>query len=296
MSQKKSEEQINSTQLSIIPAGTQIVFVIYKIVMHTLGSLVMKTINERSDVNKDKLFEELLRNIICVFLKYTLLDEDTQDMLRKRMNCMIYKLSEGKDDITATFSKLGKYVESIYQNLQERFPNIECVHLMSKAIETNCVDESVWNSILSDLKQINQSIELPSFTKQEFLPSQEQLIPEEMQIHYYIASNQFHKMISKRINMPRKQVCNTSDAIESITYIHNAKQESAFENQKELFKQQKKVDQHGPQTSLLIVYLIQKRRLEEREDDERRQCCLEEGLLFKTFWFEFDVWRWSSSL
>ena len=60
MSQKKSEEEMTSTKLSIMPAGTQIVFVIFEIVMHTLESLVMKTINERSDVNKDQLFEEFV--------------------------------------------------------------------------------------------------------------------------------------------------------------------------------------------------------------------------------------------
>ena len=54
--------------------------------------------------------------------------------------------------------------------------------------------------------------------------------------------------------MPRKQVFNTSDAIESITYIHNAKQESAYENQKKLFKQQKKVDQDGHVRELLLFH------------------------------------------
>ena len=124
LSPKKSEEEMTSTKLSMMPAGAQIVFVIFEIAKHTLESLVMKTINERSDVNKDKLFEELLRNIICVFLKYAHLDEDTTDLLKKRMNCMIYKLSKERDDITATFSKLGKDVESIYQNLLEMFPTL----------------------------------------------------------------------------------------------------------------------------------------------------------------------------
>ena len=166
-SENNSDRQITSTQLSIIHARTQIVFAILEMVMHTLQGFVMKTVNETMDLNKDQLFEELLRNIICVLLKYTHLDEDTTNLVKIRISCIINKMSEEKDYITATFSKLGNDVESIYQNLQEMFPNIECVQLMSKAIEANCGDEIVWNSIISDLKEINQTIEPRAFTRHE---------------------------------------------------------------------------------------------------------------------------------
>jgi hypothetical protein len=165
---------------------------------------------------------------------------------------MIIKLSDEKDDITATFSKLGKDVESIHLNLQEMFPNIECVQLMSKAIEANSVDESCWDSIyLLYLKEFNETIKPHNLTKHKLFPSQKHLIQEQMKMHYCNASDQFHKMLSKmtNIDLPRKQVFNPSDAIQSITNIHNEKLESAILNQKEAFKQQKKVDWRLADTS-----------------------------------------------
>ena len=52
-SQKNLDRQITSTQLSSIPARTQIFFVIIKIVIHMIEGLVKKTKNEKMDMNKD---------------------------------------------------------------------------------------------------------------------------------------------------------------------------------------------------------------------------------------------------
>jgi hypothetical protein len=109
------------------------------------------------------------------------------------------------------------------------------------------------NSFVPQLKTEYTNIETRTF---EFLASQELLIPEDLKIHYYISSNQFHKMMDKLTNpaLPKKNVVNLCDAIESITYIQNEKLQTEYAWQKEVFKQHKKVDKNGVVREMLLFH------------------------------------------
>merc|ERR1711892_853887 len=54
--------------------------------------------------------------------------------------------------------------------------------------------------------------------------------------------------------LPRKQVYNPSDSIESITYIHNEKLEAEYLNQKEAFKYQNKTNKHGDVREIFLFH------------------------------------------
>merc|ERR1712106_627246 len=99
-------------------------------------------------------------------------------------------------------------------------------HLMSVLNKDEIVSEHIWNPI-----QPNHEKEIKKIQTQKIFPTQELRIPEAMKLHYYIASIQFHKMITKIPNpaLPRKTVINPSDAIESIIYIHNEHTEAEYD-------------------------------------------------------------------
>ena len=92
--------------------------------------------------------------------------------------------------------------------------------------------------------------------KYEFFPSKEFLIPEDKKIHYFICSSKFHKMISKMTStaLPKKQVTNSYDSIESITYIKNKTLEAVYENRKEIFKHENKVDSNKNVNEVLLFH------------------------------------------
>ena len=83
-------------------------------------------------------------------------------------------------------------------------------------------------------EKTNKKIMPKDATTFELVPSQEHLIDPKMRIHYYMASNQFYRMLSKMTNssLPKKHLSNPQDAIESITYIHNENLEAEYDHQR----------------------------------------------------------------
>ena len=159
----------------------------------------------------------------------------TKSTMKDKKNLKLEYFMEEKDEVTGRFKELGEDVETTFGKLKERFPKVESTQIMCKAIEANFWRKTDWHLILSELEEINRNILPENLTKFEFFPSQEHLIEEDKKIHYYIASNQFHKMITKVTNsgLSNQQVINPCDAIESITYIHNEMLETNYADQKE---------------------------------------------------------------
>jgi len=80
-----------------------------------------------------------------------------------------------------------------------------------------------------------------------FLPSQEERFQEPELLHYFIASKLFYQnlMMIKNPDLPRKNITNPWDALNSVVYIRNPKLEMQFEAMKSKFKSEGKVNAFG---------------------------------------------------
>ena len=80
-----------------------------------------------------------------------------------------------------------------------------------------------------------------------FLPSQEETYREPELLHYFIASKLFYQnlMRIKNPDLPRKNINNPWDALNSVVYIRNPKLETQFEAMKSKFKSEGKVNAFG---------------------------------------------------
>ena len=108
---------------------------------------------------------------------------------------------------------------------------------MANALDISVSKSLDLNRIKRDLEETNRKFQ-PAFRCYKFFPSRTHEFNMENVVHSYIAGYQFHKMITKMLNapVPMRIVLNTSDAIESITYIENKQSSAAYEIQKEIFK------------------------------------------------------------
>merc|ERR1719320_712080 len=128
-----------------------------------------------------------------------------------------------------TNAKQQSDLEITFQTLKSRYSAVPEVTLMAKALE-------ITTSESFDIEEIEHELDKV--------------------IHSYIAGYQFHKMISKSSNapVPLRTILNTSDAIESITYIENDESTAAYEKQKALFKEQGKLNKDGKVDELLLFH------------------------------------------
>lgn len=146
-------------------------------------------------------------------------------------------------------------LESTYQLLKSRFSSVPSVTLMSKALEITSSKNFDMKQMEDELDEANKKNQR-KFKSYKFLPSREHEFDKDKVIHSYIAGYQFHKMITKSSNapVPLRTILNTSDAIESITYIENDDSTAAYEKQKDLLKQQGKVNENGQVDELLLFH------------------------------------------
>ena len=164
-------------------------------------------------------------------------------------------LRETSDEVIQSFAVHEN--NAMFANpLWKNFPNSQWLEKISVAIDADLKNGEKWEEILSQLVKFEGNMEIRKTTKYEMIPTEEHLIDDKLRIHFYIASNQFHKMLSKMTNaaLPKKYVMNSCDAIESITYIHNDKMELEYAIQKAVFKMQGKLNPHGNVKELLIFH------------------------------------------
>lgn len=96
----------------------------------------------------------------------------------------------------------------------------------------------------------------PKYRSYKFIPSREHEFEMGKVYHSYIAGYQFHKMIMKTTSAPMamRTILNISDAIHSINYIENDEIMMKYEKQRQLFKEQGKVNNHGEVDELLLFH------------------------------------------
>ena len=96
----------------------------------------------------------------------------------------------------------------------------------------------------------------PKYRSYTFTPSREHDFDMEKVYHSYIAGYQFQKMIMKTTSAPvaMRTILNISDAIHSIVYIENDEIMMKYEKQKQLFKEQGKVNNRGEVDELLLFH------------------------------------------
>ena len=96
----------------------------------------------------------------------------------------------------------------------------------------------------------------PKYRSYNFTPSREHDFNMEKVYHSYIAGYQFHKMIMKTSSAPMamRTILNISDAIHNIKYIENDEIMMKYEKQRQLFKEQGKVNNHGEVDELLLFH------------------------------------------
>ena len=96
----------------------------------------------------------------------------------------------------------------------------------------------------------------PKYRSYNFIPSREHDFDMGKVYHSYIAGYQFHKMIMKTTSAPvsMRTILNVSDAIHSIKYIENDEIMMKYEKQRQLFKEQGKVNNHGEVDELLLFH------------------------------------------
>ena len=91
-----------------------------------------------------------------------------------------------------------------------------------------------------------------------FIPSEEQsylCLPQF--IFYLMATKIFYQNADKSSNdpkLPRKRIINHWDSLDSLVHINNPDLEKNFENQKQLFENQGKVDKYGNVPELLLFH------------------------------------------
>lgn len=146
-------------------------------------------------------------------------------------------------------------LENTFQTLKSKYSAVPEVTLMSKALEITTSESYDIDQIEKELDEVNKRHQ-KKFESYKFVPSREHEFDKDKVIHSYIAGYQFHKMISKSSNapVPLRTILNTSDAIESITYIENNDSTAAYEKQKDLFKEQGKLNEDGKVDELLLFH------------------------------------------
>ena len=203
---------------------------------------VLQRIEENKYENLNQVFDDVeevlskkLRNEKQVDIgtqKLNYSQEDIEVManqMRKKINRIqenIFgqenNLQESKEKIEMKDIQHRQDLDKTFRKLQSKYPAVPPVTLMTKALDISLSKSLDWNCIQQELEEANK-IHKPKFKSYRFSQSREHEFDKENVIHSYIAGYQFHKMITKSSNapVPLRTIMNTSDAIESITYIEN---------------------------------------------------------------------------
>ena len=223
-------------------------------VFDDLDNILNKAIETRNKMNhvivKSKNFKMLTYN-----------QEDVEIMaarIRRKIYTMQETLFSGNTTDMGLDESLIVYkgdTDKIFQSLQKMFPLVPPEIIMAKALDISVSSSLDMNRIKMDLEETNRKYQ-PAFRSYKFLPSRTHEFNMEKAVHSYIAGYQFHKMITKMFNapVPMRNVLNPSDAIESIFYIENKQSSTAYEMQKEIFKQAGKLGKNGKVEEMLLFH------------------------------------------
>jgi len=160
-------------------------------------------------------------------------------------NCLSEIIEKGESD------------DAIFQKLKARYENVPDCILLAKALDISLSQEVDLECIEEELKELElRHLNQPKYRVYKFFPSRQHDFATEKVHHSYIAGYQFHKMITKSTSAPiaMRTILNMSDAIESITYIENDALNSIYEQQRELFQQQGKVNENGKVDEMLLFH------------------------------------------
>ena len=105
----------------------------------------------------------------------------------KEANILVQKEKELTTEIPneEIVNKMVQEVEQFYIEFEGRYPHLEGVMLMSKAIEAYEKKYSK-DAIIDPLDKQNGNIRPKYFTKHHSYPSQEMFVPPDQILHYYI--------------------------------------------------------------------------------------------------------------
>jgi len=164
--------------------------------------------------------------------------EDEKDQNRRRCKRRIiathpYKRQSSKAE-----------TEEIYFN--HPHSNIKSIENNINASSINHVNVSSSNSGTS--KKCRRNVFLPT-EESSYLDSPEI-------VNYFIASKTFHQNVDKGSNteLPRKKIKNHWDALESIVHLRNPEIEEEFEEQRQIFENEGKVDKYGNVPEYLLFH------------------------------------------
>lgn len=153
--------------------------------------------------------------------------------------------------------------EIIFSKLKSRYEHVPDVMLFAKALELSFGHNVDVKSIEEELEQREseeifreESDSKPKYRSYKFLPCRNHDFDMDKVQHSYIAGYQFHKMITKATTAPiaMRTILNMSDAIDSITYIENDETTSKYEEQRDLFVKEGKVNDTGKVEEMLLFH------------------------------------------
>ena len=245
------------------------------------GRRYLDDIAERIERDFYETIEEIMSDVNCVFEEAMKSDgqltfagrtlfykSEDIEFMASQLKIQFENL-QGKDCPVAPFQRRenglseiicqGENEDLIFEKLKARYENLpECI-LLAKALDINLSSGIDIGSIEAELleMELQRATEnRPKYRIYKFYPSREHDFDSDKVHHSYIAGYQFHKMITKTTSAPiaMRTILNMSDAIESITYIENDEAMVKYEKQRELFKEQGKVNDQGKVDELLLFH------------------------------------------
>ena len=153
--------------------------------------------------------------------------------------------------------------DEIFSKLKSRYEHVPDVMLLAKALELSFGHNVDVKSMEEELEQ-RESEEImreeidskPKYRSYKFFPCRNHDFDIDKVQHSYIAGYQFHKMITKATSAPiaMRTILNMSDAIDSITYIENDETTKRYEEQRDLFLKEGKVNETGKVDEMLLFH------------------------------------------
>ena len=221
--------------------------------------------NDLDDImNKAVETQKKMNHVIAKSNNFKILAYNQEDVeiMAAQIKRKIYKMQEtlfSGNTIDMEFDKRlvihKDDTDKIFESLKTMFPVVPTEIIMANALDISVSKSLDLNRIKRDLEETNRKFQ-PAFRCYKFFPSRTHEFNMENVVHSYIAGYQFHKMITKMFNapVPMRIVLNTSDAIESITYIENKQSSAAYEIQKEIFKKEGKLGNNGKVEEMLLFH------------------------------------------
>jgi len=192
-----------------------------------------------------KIQGDKYEDIFSIFSDLRKALDDTER--RRDEDLRVYDLYFCKEDIPVMANEMRKKIQFLESDL--------CQDEIERASTEVIKRRSSYIDLGRDEIKIHQE-QVKKFKEYTFYPSRKHDFKVDKVAHSYIAGYQFHKMIGKNPNAPvtLRKILNTSDAIHSIKYIENPEISAAYEQQKEIFRKQGKVDESGKVEELLLFH------------------------------------------